>query len=159
MPSLTNLRSLLRLTCGLGFVALASALLAAPEWTEDFAAAEQQARAEGKPLLLDFTGSDWCIWCQRLDKEVLSQDAFQKFADDYILVKVDFPRKADAQTEAQKAQNRALLQRFGVEGFPTLVLVSPEGQVLARSGYRRGGADAYVKHLEGLLARANSESP
>jgi protein disulfide-isomerase len=124
-------------------------------WHIDFEAAQAEAAASGKPLLLEFTGSDWCPPCMALNREVFSQDAFAAFADEsLVLVKLDFPR-AKEQSEATVAQNEALAERFGIRGFPTIVLLSPEGEEIARTGFRRGGAASYVQHLRSLLAEAD----
>lgn len=129
-----------------------SATMAADGWMTDFPAAQAQAKAEGKPLLLDFTGSDWCGWCIRLDREVFSQAAFKEFAaSELVLVELDFPRGKKQSAEV-RAQNEALAAKYGIEGFPTLILLSPAGGVVGRTGYREGGAEAYVEHLKALLA-------
>jgi thioredoxin-related protein len=121
-------------------------------WETDFEAAKAKAKASGKPMLLDFTGSDWCGWCIRLDKEVFSRPEFAAFASKaLVLVELDFPR-GKSQPEAVKKQNEALAKQYGVQGFPTIVLLSPEGKLLAETGYQRGGAAKYVAHLKELLA-------
>ncbi|MCC5806716.1 MAG: thioredoxin family protein [Opitutales bacterium] len=134
-------------------VAFASVAYAAPDgWKDDFDAAVKEAKESGKHVLVDFTGSDWCGWCIRLTDEVFSKSAFKEFAKDkLILVKVDFPRGKEVPAEVME-RNRELAQKYGVRGFPTIVLLDPEGEEVARTGYRRGGAEAYVKHLEDLLA-------
>lgn len=123
-------------------------------WLTDFEAAKAQAAAEQKPMMLDFTGSDWCGWCIKLDKEVFSQPAFQNYANDsLVLVEIDFPRKKD-QSDELKAQNAALAEKYAVRGFPTIVLLSPEGELIEKTGYQRGGAEAYVNHIQEILASA-----
>lgn len=121
-------------------------------WETDFKAAQAKATASGKPMLLDFTGSDWCGWCIRLDKEVFSQPEFAAFASEaLVLVELDFPR-GKSQPEAIKKQNEALAKQYGVRGFPTIILLSPDGKLLAETGYQKGGAAKYVAHLKELLA-------
>lgn len=121
-------------------------------WLTDFEAAQSVAKSEGKPLLLDFTGSDWCIWCIRLKDEVFTREAFTDYADaEVVLVELDFPRKKE-QSDEVKAQNAALAKKYGVRGFPTIVLLSPEGDLIGKTGYRKGGPEAYVEHLKELLA-------
>lgn len=134
-------QTLLSLAFVLGFVFSLGA------WTEDYEAAVAQARRENKPLLLDFTGSDWCVWCHRLEAEVFSQPAFKNGAPQkYVLVKLDFPR-AKPQTEAVRRRNQDLAARYGVEGYPTILLVDAQGRVFGRTGYQAGGAEAYMSHL------------
>ena len=121
-------------------------------WETDFKAAQAEAKASGKPMLLDFTGSDWCGWCIRLDKEVFTQPEFAAFASKaLVLVELDFPR-GKSQPEAIKKQNEALAKEYGVRGFPTIILLSPDGKLLAETGYQKGGAAEYVAHLKELLA-------
>ncbi len=122
-----------------------------PQWMTDYAAAKAKAAEEGKDLLLDFTGSDWCIWCQRLDSEVFSKAEFQEAAPKhYILVKLDFPNDKSGQSEAEIAQNEKLMEEFGVGGFPTIFLVDQQGRPYAQTGYQEGGAPKYVEHLATL---------
>lgn len=117
-------------------------------WQTDFTQASQQAAQEHKYILLDFTGSDWCPWCIKMDKEVFNQSQFSDFAlKNLILVKVDFPRKA-AQSPAEKSQNQELAKKYGIEGFPTYVLLDPSGKEVRRQvGYLQGGANAFIDWL------------
>ncbi len=122
--------------------------IASSDWTTDFQAAQEAAKRENKILFLSFGGSDWCPWCMRLDEEVLSKTEFLTWAKaNAILVQIDFPRNI-AQPEELKKQNEALARAYGVEGFPTVILAGNDGGAIARTGYRRGGAANYVKHLE-----------
>lgn len=124
---------------------------AGDDWMTDFAAAKIIAAAEQKPLLLDFTGSDWCGWCIKLEKEVFSQKAFKEFAaDNLVLVELDFPR-GEEQSEDLKAQNKALAEKYGIRGFPTILVLSPEGELIEKTGYQRGGPEAYVEHIKEIL--------
>ena len=130
----------------------AAAAEGSADWLTDFEAAKEVAASEGKPLLLDFTGSDWCIWCIRLKDEVLTREVFTDYAEgELVLVELDFPR-GKKQSEELKAQNAALLEKYGVRGFPTIVLLSPDGDLIGKTGYRKGGPEAYVEHLKELLA-------
>ncbi len=120
-------------------------------WLTDFQQARKTAAEKNIPILADFTGSDWCGWCIRLTKEVFSTPEFKAYADEHlVLLKIDFPRSVK-QSDALVKQNRELQQRFGIRGFPTIILLDAEGKELARTGYRPGGAEAYVAHLKGLL--------
>jgi len=121
-------------------------------WMTDFDAAKAKAKAEDKPMLVDFTGSDWCGWCIKLDKEVFSKAAFKDYAsENLILVEIDFP-KSKKQSAELKAQNEALAEKYGIRGFPTILVMDGEGKVMERTGYRRGGPEKYVEHLKGILA-------
>jgi protein disulfide-isomerase len=118
-------------------------------WLTDFSAAKQHAAGEKKKLLLDFTGSDWCYYCQQLETEVLSTDAFKDFAKDYVLVRIDFPRSTEL-PPALKHQNDSLAQQFHIDGYPTLVELSPAGQEITRqTGYDPGsGPQAYLSQFK-----------
>jgi thioredoxin-related protein len=131
-----------------------ASLFAGDAWQTDFEAAREKAAEEEKPMLLDFNGSDWCGWCIKLKKEVFDKEAFQSYADEeLVLVDLDFPRDKP-QSDELKAQNRALAEKYGVRGFPTIILLAPDGEVIAKTGYRPGGAEAYVEHLQELLNEA-----
>ena len=124
---------------------------AEPIWFTNMSQAQEAARKEKKVIFVDFTGSDWCIWCVRLHDEVLSQPAFKEYAaKNLVLLLVDFPNKKPM-TKEQKAANQALAQKYGIRGFPTILILNSDGQVLAKTGYRRGGASAYVNHLKNIL--------
>lgn len=128
-----------------------------PIWHPDLAPAQALAAEQGQDLLVMFTGSDWCKWCIQLDREVFSRASFKEYAaEHFVLVALDFP---DQRGEVIRNMRAALVeanwkhkQHFGVEGFPTVLLMTPEGEVWGRTGYRKGGAEAYVQHLEELRA-------
>ncbi|MFV8352273.1 thioredoxin family protein [Flavobacterium sp. XS2P14] len=113
-----------------------------------------------KPLLLFFTGSDWCGWCIRLQKEVLKTPEFAKWAkDNVVLVELDYPRKAP-QTEEIKKQNNELQMAFGIQGFPTIILANAttkEGKVnfegIGSTGYVAGGPTAWLAVANGFLKK------
>lgn len=123
-------------------------------WMHDFDAAKTKAVKEGKPIFINFTGTDWCGWCIKLEKEVFSKKAFQDYAkENLVLVEVDFPKKKE-QTAELKAQNKKLDKEYGVEGYPTLYLLDATGKKLTEDiGYREGGPEAYVEHLKSLLKK------
>jgi len=114
-------------------------------WGTDYNAALSQAKAENKLVLLHFTGSDWCPYCQLLDKEVLDRPSFQSFVDKhYVGVTVDFPQRT-VLSDAVRQQNDMLQSQFNVEGFPTLLVVTPDGKELGRmDGYAPGTGEAAV---------------
>jgi len=144
-------RTLRTVLLSAALTALAAGSAAAGEgWTEDWAAAKEQAAKQGKDLLIDFTGSDWCGWCIRLDKEVFSRDEFKRdVPKHFVLVKLDFPRRK-SQPDTIKERNRELQRKYEVQGFPTILLADAGGNAYAKTGYRRGGAKPYVEHLTEL---------
>lgn len=121
-------------------------------WLTDFEAAKKTAEEKKLPILADFSGSDWCGWCIKLDSEVFSKKEFKEFAkNNLVLFVADFPR-ALKQDEKTKKQNAELMKKHEVAGFPTVLLMDAEGKVFARTGYERGGAAAYVEHLKKLIS-------
>ena len=139
------------------FAVAASVFIAGPlaraesGWLTDYKKAQQEAKAGNKILLLDFTGSDWCGWCKKFDKEVLLQPQFKDFArDNLVVVELDFPRAKPQSPELRK-QNRDLAQQYEIVGFPTIVVLSADGQKLWRyDGYFPDGPTAFIAQLQKL---------
>jgi thioredoxin-related protein len=102
-------------------------------------------------LLVNFTGSDWCGWCIKFDKEVFSQAKFKEYANkNLVLLEVDFPR-AKEQAVSLRKQNQELASQYQVEGFPTMVVLNEDGKkVWEHDGYLPGGPDAFIAELEKL---------
>jgi protein disulfide-isomerase len=119
-------------------------------WSEDFAAAQKTAEKEKKLILLAFSGSDWCGWCVKMDKEVYSDKKFiQKAKDKFILVMIDSPQNKDILTKLAKRQNPELTKKYAVRGFPCSIVVKPNGDEVKRfGGYQRGGPEAFLEKLE-----------
>ena len=120
-------------------------------WLNDYKKAQQEATATNKFLFLDFTGSDWCSWCRKFNKEILSQPQFKDYARaNLVLVEVDFPR-AKPQSVELKKQNQELAQQYEVQGFPTIVVLNGNGQKIWQyDGYFPDGPDAFIAQLEKL---------
>jgi len=136
-------------------VAFSAASMAAESgWLTDYEAAKKQAKEENKPILINFTGTDWCGWCIKIEKEIFSKDEFKAYAkENLILMEVDFPEKKK-QAEEVKEQNKKLDKEFKIEGYPTIFLIDAEGKKLSEDiGYREGGPQAYVDHLKELLSK------
>jgi len=121
------------------------------DWLHDYNKAQEEAKANHKLLFLNFTGSDWCGWCIKFDKDVLSQPEFKNYAhDNLVLVELDFPRKKSQPTE-EKKQNVQLAQQYEVLGFPTIVVLNSNGQkVWQFDGYFPDGPDAFITQLQKL---------
>ena len=104
---------------------------AADTWQTDFAAAQAQAKAENKPIVLDFTGSDWCGWCITMRRQVLDTPAFYDYArDKFVLVEVDLPRNTSRMSAALIQQNNELKNRYQVNTFPTVLVINPQGRLI-----------------------------
>ncbi len=144
----TILRTLAVLT------ATASLSLASEGWMTDWEAAKAKSKAENKPIFINLTGSDWCGWCIKIEKEVFSQKAFKEFAAaNLILMEADFPKKK-VQPAALKKQNAALEKEYLADGYPTVYLLDAEGKKLSEDlGELEGGTDAYIAKLKELIAK------
>ena len=117
-------------------------------WLTDYKEAVKVAKKENKPILINFTGSDWCKWCWKLTGEVFSKDTFKKYADkEIVLLKVDFPRYKE-QSANVKAFNKELMTKYGVKGFPTIILIDKNEQEIGKTGYKEGGPQVYIDHLK-----------
>jgi thioredoxin-related protein len=152
----TVLGSLALLACASPF---ALALGNESPWVADYDQAVELAKAQNKDLLVDFTGSDWCGWCIKLDNEVFEHQAFLDAAQaQFILVKLDFPRGEEVKAKVPNPERNAELRdAHGVRGFPTILLLSSAGEAFASTGYREGGPEKYVEHLN-EIATAGREA-
>ncbi|PTX98242.1 thioredoxin family protein [Spartobacteria bacterium LR76] len=123
-------------------------------WQINYSDALEQAAKERKAVLLNFSGSDWCGWCIKLDKETFSERKFTEFAEDkLVLVGIDFP-KSKTQSPQVKAQNEALVKQYGIDGFPTLILLDSEGKEIAPNvGYLPGGPQGFIKWVRDAEGR------
>jgi protein disulfide-isomerase len=129
-------------------------------WETNVNKAMEVSNKTKKPMLLFFTGSDWCGWCIRLQKEVLKTPEFAKWAkENVVLVELDYPRKAP-QTPEIKKQNNELQQAFGIQGFPTIYFANAttkDGKVnfqgLGNTGYVAGGPSAWLAVADGILKK------
>jgi protein disulfide-isomerase len=129
-------------------------------WETNVNKALEVSASTKKPLLLFFTGSDWCGWCIRLQKEVLKTPEFAAWAkENVVLVELDYPRRVP-QTEEIKQQNNELQQIFGIQGFPTIILANStltDGKVsfkgIGSTGYVAGGPTAWLAVANGFLKK------
>ncbi len=118
-------------------------------WLTDFDAAKAQARSEKKMLLINFTGSDWCPPCIQLEKELFSKPEFAQYAaKSLVLLEVDFPRRKELSSE-QRAANNKLAGEYGIEGFPTIIVLNSDSKPLGKFGYVPGlGPTKVIEALE-----------
>ncbi len=123
----------------------------------DFEAAKTKAKAENKMVFMDFTGSDWCPPCKMLQKEVFAQPAFAEYAAKHlVLLEVDFPRRKQLPPQ-QVAANEALQYRYGIEGYPTIVVLQSSGEPLGKLSYMPGGPQPFIEILEKARIAAQTE--
>lgn len=121
-------------------------------WMEDFSAAEAKSKKENKFIFADFTGSDWCPWCIKLDTEVFDTPEFKEYASaNLILFKADFPRNKEVSAQI-KDQNIRLMDKYSVMGFPTILIIDQEGSVVTTMGYEQGGPVPYIALIKKAIS-------
>lgn len=126
------------------------------KWNTSLSEAKTIASKENKPILLVFSGSDWCAPCIKLEKSVWQSDEFKKEANTgWVLVKADFPKKKNnQQSEDQKAQNKTLAEKYNKEGFfPLVVVLDKTGKVLGKTGYENIKASEYISLIKSFISR------
>lgn len=122
-------------------------------WSTDLEKALEQAKKEKKNVLVEFTGSDWCPPCIAMRKNVFSKKEFVDAASkDFILVELDFP-KAD---KALKKKNDPYAKEYNIEGFPTVILLDPEGKEFTRFfASEHPTTEKFLAHLKAALEKKN----
>jgi protein disulfide-isomerase len=120
-------------------------------WGTDLTGALAKAKSDNKMVVINFTGSDWCPWCIKFDKEALDTDQFAQYAKSHlVLVLADFPN-SKPQSDALKTANAAMQKKYSVDGFPTLIVLNSDGKEIGRQvGYASGGSDAFIAELQGF---------
>lgn len=144
------MKNFLRISC---LLLVLTGLASAEAWLTSWDQAAAQSKQSGKPILMDFTGSDWCIWCQKLKKEVFTTPEFETWAaKNVVLLELDYPHSTP-QPEAVKKQNTQLAEKYNIEGYPTVLFVDAGGKVLGKSGYAKGGPAAWTSAAEKLIKK------
>lgn len=125
-------------------------------WGEDFAAAKEEASQNGKLLLIAFSGSDWCGWCMKMEKEIYSDQKFIHGAKkNFVLVMVDNPRDKGILSKLAQKQNPGIVAEYRISGYPCTVVARPTGEEIRRiSGYQSGGVKAFLKTLGDIAKEA-----
>ena len=129
-----------------------------PNWYTDISIASETAVAENKPMLILFTGSDWCSWCIRLQREVFSRESFTTWSkQNVILVEIDFPKYKE-QPDNIVQQNKLLQEQFGIQGYPTVWFVTVNKiddtivtTLLGQSGYIPGGPQSWIDNANSII--------
>ena len=132
---------------------LAATVLAATStpqgFTDNLDEALKSAKANKRYVVAVFSGSDWCGWCKKLEKEILSTETFRKGAvGRYELVYIDNPRNQDLLSEHGKENNRKLTSKYDIHGFPTVLILDADGKKVAEMGYDAGGPEKYLEKIE-----------
>ena len=143
-----NLKSLTALAVCIASVAAIAATSTPKGFTDDLDAALAEAKKSGKYVYACFSGSDWCGWCMKLEREVLSKQEFiNGVKKDFVLVFIDSPNDKSLLSEHAKAANEGLVTKYRVDGFPTALILDGDGKKIGETGYRKGGAANYAEHL------------
>jgi protein disulfide-isomerase len=119
------------------------------KWITNYEAALKLAAETHRPILAVLTGSDWCPWCVKLEKEMFSTQKFKDWAkDNVVLLYLDFPQNKKLSKEQEK-QNRELQEKWGKGGYPTLYLISEKGDKYDwKHGYSDEGLDTWLAYLD-----------
>lgn len=128
-------------------------------WIEDFATAKRQAASEKKKIVMAFSGSDWCGWCVKMDRDVYSRPEFiDQALKRYVLVMIDYPQDRGILSPLAAKQNEGLLRKYGINSFPATLVLDADGNVLSSlSGYVQGGPEAMLKALDGSPSAGDKE--
>lgn len=124
------------------------------EWQVSYSEALSCAKDQNKPIILVFSGSDWCAPCIKLDREIWQSEEFKKYADkNYILYKADFPRKKNNKlAEELEKQNKALADLYNPKGhFPLVVVLDKNEKMAGQTAYKKLSPTEYVSHLNSFL--------
>jgi thioredoxin-related protein len=128
--------------------------LLAQNWQDSFDQSKELAAKENKPLILVFSGSDWCAPCMKLEHEIWNSEAFKLYASkNYILYKADFPRKKKNKLDEKLvSQNEQLAEKYNTKGyFPHVVILDSSGKIVGQTGYKKLSPEEYIKHLNSFL--------
>jgi thioredoxin-related protein len=138
----------------LNWLAFTCWFLASP-WLIDFEKAKAEAAQSHKYILINFSGSDWCVPCIRMEKEIFESGDFDNYASEHlVLVRADFPRlKKHQLSKEQTKKNELLAERYNPEGkFPLTVLTDENGKVLKQwEGYPDEPAKEFIKEVNSIL--------
>ncbi len=134
-----------------------AATTSTPEgFTDELDVALERAKTDRRHVLVVFSGSDWCVWCRKLEREVLSTEVFRKGATNaYELVYIDNPRDREVLSEHGRKNNERITREYGVRGFPAVLVLDGKGRKVTEIGYVEGGPEKYLE----TLAMAIREAP
>jgi protein disulfide-isomerase len=119
-------------------------------WETNVNEALSLSKETGKPVFAFFTGKEWCSWCKKLDRQILQKEAFINYAkENLILLELDFPR---GRRELPQEQIN-LARKFRIQGYPTVILMDSETNLLGQTGYENMTPQQYVAHIEKMISK------
>ena len=117
-------------------------------WLTDASQAIEESKLSGKPIFAFFTGKEWCSWCKKLERQVLSKEGFINYAkENLVLLELDFPRGRRNLPQKQIE----LARKFNIKGYPTVILMDSSTNKIAKTGYESMSPIQYVDHVKALL--------
>jgi S1-C subfamily serine protease len=132
-----------------GHVAVSNERPPSGAWLNDLEEAKRIAAAEGKDILISFTGSDWCGWSMRMNSEVFARAEFRRLDDKFVRLRIDFPRRPENLAKIQNpSRNQAVANHYGVAGYPTVVLTDAQGFPYGIGHYPEGGVQGFLQQVE-----------
>ena len=121
------------------------------KWLTSYTKALKLAKKHDKPILINFTGSDWCGWCIKLKKEVFNKKEFKAWArGDVVLLEIDFPNRKRQSRKLKKA-NAKLAKKYKVTGYPTIFIINADQEILGKSGYHKGGPKPWIANAQAFI--------
>ena len=121
------------------------------QWLDSYEEAVELSKQSGKPILADFTGSNWCGFCVKLKKEIFDTPQFKSWAaENVVLLELDYPRP-NLQADWIKRQNNMLRDRYQINGYPTVLILNPDGSVIGSQKYQRGGPKPWIAVVDNIL--------
>ncbi|MGB0974439.1 MAG: thioredoxin family protein [Flavobacteriaceae bacterium] len=122
-------------------------------WETDFEVAKKKSKKYKKPILMLFTGSDWCPPCKLLKKDFINSEEFKTKSTEFVLLLVDFPKNKANFTSEQENHNKELNSAYGVRSLPTLIAVNAEGHIIDKiKNYSASrNTNAHFEFLERVL--------
>ncbi|MAE07609.1 MAG: thioredoxin family protein [Bacteroidetes bacterium] len=119
-------------------------------WTNNAEKVFNNSKENGNPILLNFTGSDWCVWCKKIKKEIFDTPEFKEWVknNNVELLELDFPKRI-SQSQELKSQNVSLAREMGVRGYPTIIIIA-NGKAV-KTGYVKGGPENWIKSVESQI--------
>jgi thioredoxin-related protein len=127
-------------------------------WSDDYEAALKIAKSEKKLILADFSGSDWCYWCKKIDNEIFSQKEFVSGAtNNFVLLLIDSPRNKLRLSEKARKENPALLKKYAIRYFPTVLILDSNGDIITEVPYQKDSVKSYLKKINEISALSKED--